>query len=126
MTATPPTLDAYREHGRLHVWCEHCRIFHKHGPGDGHPHARCPCEGSPYHAGGYVLQEVGPFTSAVRAPHRVHEREALPPLPAHRPAVRLQGARALMTTAGPTVPGHEMPACGRVCASRAPVTRGEG
>jgi hypothetical protein len=73
MAETPPTLDAYRYHGRdndsMVLWCVHCVRWHWHGAGpapgsgDGHRVAHCLNDASPYCQGGYCLHEVGPITS---------------------------------------------------------------
>ena len=30
------------------VWCKHCQVWHKHGPGEGHREAHCLDSTSPY------------------------------------------------------------------------------
>lgn len=58
---TAPTLDAEVYHGdageiRLRIWCEHCVIWHYHGPRPGHREAHCHDPGSPYERSGYNLK----------------------------------------------------------------------
>lgn len=91
----PATLETYRDHdGTLWAWCEHERIWHRHGggctcpeyigqhpdphwdgecrcfgTGDGHRGAHCRCPESPHHGRGYVLREVGQLTADVLAAH---------------------------------------------------------
>ncbi len=69
-----PTLPAYRVGSQLWVWCAHEARWHYHGggPGDRAAHCACPC--SPLWRTGYVLDEVGPLTPAVRRRHRVSRR----------------------------------------------------
>jgi hypothetical protein len=63
-----PTLPAYqRADGCLTVWCTHCATYHLHGRGDGHRAPHCLRRGSPYQAGGYVLQTVGRWDDLTRA-----------------------------------------------------------
>lgn len=69
-----PILPAYRDGTTLLVWCAHERKWHTHGlgngrafgTGDGHRVAHCSCHGSPLYDRGYVIQEVGEMTPAIR------------------------------------------------------------
>jgi len=69
----PPTLPAYRVTARnqirLIVFCKHCKDYHFHG-GGGHCVAHCHVATSPYLATGYILQEVGEITAAIRRDFR--------------------------------------------------------
>src|SRR5205085_7528618 len=61
-----PLLPAYikrrMEGDRLHVWCEHCRYWHEHGPDEQYQMLRAGCTSSVhfyriYHAG-YLLPDI--------------------------------------------------------------------
>lgn len=52
-----PVLDAYLEDNLLKVWCKHCKVWHYHGPVEGHKVAHCGLN-SPYSRTGYVIRKV--------------------------------------------------------------------
>lgn len=54
--ASPPLVDAWWSASRLHMWCDHCLRWHHHTAEEGHRHAHCVVENSPYHLTGYVLR----------------------------------------------------------------------
>ncbi|WP_436715076.1 hypothetical protein U8335_20365 [Roseiconus lacunae] len=56
-----PTLDAEIFTGeagerRFRVWCDHCQVWHYHGPRSGHREAHCHDRTSPYERSGYNLR----------------------------------------------------------------------
>lgn len=63
MPSDPPTLDAYSINvdGSRYwiVYCEHCRIWHRHGPMEGHRIAHCTDPESPWYNCGYELRYAG-------------------------------------------------------------------
>ena len=58
-----PTLPAYEAFvdGSVYwlVWCDHCQVWHRHGPAEGHREAHCFDSGSPYWRQGYNLAFAG-------------------------------------------------------------------
>jgi hypothetical protein len=62
-----PTLPAFQGNGEDHsvrwlVWCRHCRVWHEHGPGEGHRIAHCG-QPTPYTQTGYNLALRGAWPS---------------------------------------------------------------
>jgi hypothetical protein len=58
-----PVLPAYEKKiwgvVRWLVWYEHCRIWHEHGPAEGHREVHCANPASPYWRTGYNLAYAG-------------------------------------------------------------------
>ncbi|MDZ7641640.1 MAG: hypothetical protein U5J62_06435 [Desulfurivibrio sp.] len=77
-----PVLAAYDDgpgHHHLRVWCPHCATWHVHGRGGpgappqrgregcaGDRVAHCTTANSPYRRSGYILDVIGPTSSAPR------------------------------------------------------------
>lgn len=66
LTAPVVAANAVRYMGgeRWFMWCEACREWHTHGPGEGHREARCSGE-TQYTATGYNLALAGMMTRSV-------------------------------------------------------------
>jgi len=66
-----PVLGAYeskyRGVVRWFVWCKHCRMWHDHGPAEGHRIAHCLDRASPYWKTGYNLAYAGKWRERPRA-----------------------------------------------------------
>ena len=58
-----PVLPAYETvvNGSVRwlVWCDHCDVYHRHGPAEGHREAHCNDPASPYWKSGYNLALAG-------------------------------------------------------------------
>jgi hypothetical protein len=58
-----PALPAYavRYKGKVRwlVWCKYCKLWHRHGPAEGHREAHCLEADSPYQRTGYNLALAG-------------------------------------------------------------------
>ncbi len=100
---TFPILAAHRAGLQLWVWCPHERRWHYHGgvevgsgsfgAGDGHRSGHCTCRMSPM-KDGYVLEEVGDLTPAVKKAHGHITRAArCPSCRRSEPSVYLGGSR---------------------------------
>jgi hypothetical protein len=64
---TAPQLPAYADDdGLLHVWCQHCRLWHQHSPAAGHRVAHCADRDAPYKRTGYTLVPAGQWTPEVK------------------------------------------------------------
>ena len=66
---TPPAVLAYHDRTtrQLLVYCEHERVWHRHGDAvmGGHRVAHCSCSGSPTRSTGYVLAVIGEAPESV-------------------------------------------------------------
>ena len=51
------------------VWCEHCQIWHRHGPAEGHREAHCTDQDSPYWETGYNLAYAGEWLDTPSLEH---------------------------------------------------------
>jgi hypothetical protein len=40
-------------------WCDHCDVYHRHGPAEGHRETHCNDPASPYWNTGYNLEYAG-------------------------------------------------------------------
>ena len=57
-----PTLPAYEvfvDSVYWIEWCKHCKVWHRHGPAEGHREAHCRDASSPYWDTGYNLAFAG-------------------------------------------------------------------
>ena len=65
-----PVLPAYETTSngsvRWLVWCEHCGVYHRHGPAEGHREAHCNAPASPYWTNGYNLALAGAWSGRQR------------------------------------------------------------
>jgi hypothetical protein len=48
------------------VWCDHCDVYHRHGPAEGHREAHCNDSASPYWNTGYNLALAGKWRGRKR------------------------------------------------------------
>jgi hypothetical protein len=66
-----PVLPAYKtvRGGVAHwvVWCKYCKIWHRHGPAEGHREAHCSDSQSPYWKTGYNLAYAGKIEDRERS-----------------------------------------------------------
>jgi hypothetical protein len=63
-----PELPAYQYAGHSIIWCDHCWVWHRHGPDRfGHRLSHCARPDSPYEDSGYVLVDAGPTPPDVLA-----------------------------------------------------------
>ena len=64
-----PTLQAYEvcRSGVTYwlVWCEHCKVWHRHGAAEGHRESHCTEVSSPFHKSGYNLAFAGQMRAVV-------------------------------------------------------------
>jgi hypothetical protein len=64
-----PVLRAYeatiRGAVRWLVWCKHCKLWHYHGPAEGHREAHCSDPASPYGSTGYNLAFAGKWKDGI-------------------------------------------------------------
>jgi hypothetical protein len=59
----PAILDAFeKSRAEWWVWCNHCRKYHSHSPGDGPRECHCGDSTSPYYEAGYIIRHVGAVT----------------------------------------------------------------
>jgi len=57
----------YRGVVRWFVWCQHCQIWHDHGPAEGHREAHCQEWTSPYWKNGHNLAYAGRWRDRPKA-----------------------------------------------------------
>jgi hypothetical protein len=61
-----PILPAYDDGCCYQVWCEHCRIWHRHSRENGHRVAHCYWPLSPHQKTGYFTQRAGDWKNRPR------------------------------------------------------------